>query len=56
MANFTVTDERKQKVDFANPYMKVALGVVSTKKAPIKSEDELKGKKIIVAKGTTAET
>ena len=27
-----------------------------TKKAPIKSEDELKGKKIIVAKGTTAET
>ena len=56
MANFTVTDERKQKVDFANPYMKVALGVVSPKKAPIKSEDELKGKKIIVAKGTTAQT
>ena len=56
MANFTVTDERKEKVDFANPYMKVALGVVSPDSAPIKSEDELKGKKIIVAKGTTAET
>ena len=29
MANFTVTDERKQKVDFTNPYMKVSLGIVS---------------------------
>ena len=56
MANFTVTDERKEKVDFANPYMKVSLGVVSPNNNVIKSEDELKGKKIIVAKGTTAET
>ena len=56
MANFTVTDERKQKVDFANPYMKVSLGVVSPDGAKITSEDQLKGKKIIVAKGTTAET
>ena len=56
MANFTETDERKEKVDFANPYMKVALGVVSPKGAPINSEDELEGKNIIVAKGTTAET
>lgn len=55
MANFTETDERKEKVDFANPYMKVALGVVSPEGAPITSEDELEGKKIIVAKGTTAE-
>jgi polar amino acid transport system substrate-binding protein len=56
MANFTVTDERKQKVDFTNPYMKVSLGVVSPDGAKITSEDQLKGKKIIVAKGTTAET
>lgn len=56
MANFTVTDERKEKVDFANPYMKVSLGVVSPEDAKITSEDEFKGKKIIVAKGTTAET
>ena len=56
MANFTVTDERKQKVDFTNPYMKVSLGVVSPDGATITSEDQLKGKKIIVAKGTTAET
>lgn len=56
MANFTVTDDRKEKVDFANPYMKVSLGVVSPENAPIKSADELKDKKIILAKGTTAET
>lgn len=56
MANFTVTDERKQKVDFANPYMKVSLGIVSPDSAKITSVDQLKGKKVIVAKGTTAET
>ncbi|MGN0144763.1 MAG: cysteine ABC transporter substrate-binding protein [Clostridium sp.] len=56
MANFTVTDDRKEKVDFANPYMKVALGVVSPESASITSPDQFKGKKIIVAKGTTAET
>lgn len=56
MANFTVTDERKQKVDFANPYMKVSLGIASPDNAKITSVDQLKGKKVIVAKGTTAET
>lgn len=56
MANFTVTDERKEKVDFANPYMKVSLGIVSPDSAKITSVDQLKGKKAIIAKGTTAET
>jgi polar amino acid transport system substrate-binding protein len=56
LANFTVTEERKQKVDFAHPYMKVAIGVVSAKDAPITSVEQLKGKKLIIIKGTTAET
>jgi polar amino acid transport system substrate-binding protein len=56
MANFTVTEERKEKVDFANPYMKVSLGIVSPDSDPITSVDQLKGKKAIIAKGTTAET
>ncbi|MBE6831035.1 MAG: transporter substrate-binding domain-containing protein [Ruminococcaceae bacterium] len=56
MANFTVTDERKEKVDFANPYMKVALGVVSPDGSQITDVSQLKGKKLIVNKGTTAET
>lgn len=56
MANFTVTDERKEKVDFANPYMKVSLGIVSPDSNNITDIEQLKGKKVIVAKGTTAET
>lgn len=56
MANFTVTDERKEKVDFANPYMKVSLGIVSPDSNKITDVSQLKDKKVIVAKGTTAET
>ena len=56
LANFTVTEERAQSIDFALPYMKVALGVVSPDDALITSPDELKGKTLIVTKGTTAET
>lgn len=56
LANFTVTDERKEKVDFAKPYMKVALGVVSPENAPITDVGQLNGKTLIIAKGTTAET
>ncbi len=56
LANFTVTEERAEKVDFAKPYMKVALGVVSPEGAEITDVSQLKGKTLIVAKGTTAET
>ena len=55
LANFTVTPERKQVVDFAKPYMKVSVGVVSPKNSPITSASQLKGKNLIVNKGTTAE-
>ncbi len=56
LANFTVTPERAEAVDFALPYMKVALGVVSPDGAVITNVDELNGKTLIVSKGTTAET
>lgn len=55
LANFTVTPERAKKVDFANPYMKVAIGVVSSDKDPITKVEDLKGKKLIITKGTTAD-
>ena len=55
LANFTVTPDRKKVVDFANPYMKVSVGVVSPKKKAITKVSQLKGKKVIVTKGTTAE-
>ncbi len=57
LANFTVTPERAEKVDFALPYMNVALGIVSpdsrviTDLSEITADDE-----VIVISGTTAET
>ncbi|MBQ8271336.1 MAG: transporter substrate-binding domain-containing protein, partial [Bacteroidaceae bacterium] len=56
LANFTVTEERAQQVDFALPYMKVKLGVVSPDNALITDVEQLNGKNLIVVKGTTAET
>lgn len=56
LANFTVTEERKEKVDFTLPYMKVALGVVSLESQLITDVEQLNGKTLIVSKGTTAET
>ena len=56
LANFTVTDERKQAVDFALPYMNVALGVISPKDKVITSLDSWnKDDSMIVISGTTAE-
>ena len=57
LANFTVTEERAEEVDFALPYMNVALGVVShddnvvTDLSQVGPDD-----RIIVISGTTAET
>ena len=56
LANFTVTDERKEAVDFALPYMNVALGVISPKDTVVtdlanwNADDQM-----IVISGTTAE-
>ena len=57
LANFTVTEERAQEVDFALPYMNVALGVVSPSDAVIENLDNVGADdEIIVISGTTAET
>ncbi|MCF2668241.1 transporter substrate-binding domain-containing protein [Faecalicatena contorta] len=57
LANFTVTDERAEEVDFALPYMNVALGVVSPDSNVITSLDDWNSDdQIIVISGTTAET
>ena len=57
LANFTVTEERAEKVDFALPYMNVALGVVSPDSRVITSLDEITEEdEVIVISGTTAET
>ena len=57
LANFTVTEERAEKVDFALPYMNVALGVVSHEDNVITSLDQIGADdQVIVISGTTAET
>lgn len=56
LANFTVTKERSEQVDFALPYMKVSLGIVSPEQTLISDVLQLAGKNLIVVKGTTAET
>ena len=57
LANFTVTEERAEEVDFALPYMNVALGVVSPSDAVIESLDDIGADdQVIVISGTTAET
>ncbi|MDR2675202.1 MAG: cysteine ABC transporter substrate-binding protein [Opitutaceae bacterium] len=56
LANFTRTPERAGKVDFAKPYMKVALGIVVPDASPVNALGGLKnGGTLIVNKGTTAE-
>lgn len=57
LANFTVTEERAKEVDFALPYMNVAIGAVSPDSRVITSFDELGAEDaVIVISGTTAET
>ncbi len=57
LANFTVTEERAEKVDFALPYMNVALGVVSPDSNVIEDLSQIgKDEEVIVISGTTAET
>ena len=57
LANFTVTDQRKEEVDFALPYMNVALGVVSPSDKVVDDLSKLgENDEVIVISGTTAET
>lgn len=54
LANFTVKRERKGRVDFANPYAKTSIGILSGS-GYITKPAQLVGKKLVVKRGTTAE-
>lgn len=57
LANFTVTEERAEEVDFALPYMNVALGVVSHDDNVVTDLEQIgPDNQVIVISGTTAET
>ena len=52
-AGMTVTDERKEKVDFSNAYFSTVQSIISTEDEAFATLEDLKGKKIGVQKGTT---
>ncbi len=56
---FSITDERKQAVDFSSPYYDVTQAVVTVKSSPaaqVKNLDGLKGLKLGAQVGTTSYT
>ncbi len=55
-AGITVTEDRKQSVDFSIPYVKSGIVIISKKDAPYMTAEEVKGKKIGVQSGTTSDT
>ncbi len=52
-SSVSITDERKQAMDFSDPYFEVKQGVVVREGAAIKSEADLKGKAVGAQIGTT---
>ncbi|SES28698.1 ABC transporter substrate-binding protein [Actinokineospora terrae] len=53
-AGMTITDERKQNLDFTNPYFDEVIALLVPKGSGITSLDQLKDKKIGVQRGTTS--
>lgn len=54
--SFSVTPERIEVVDFAEPYLKASLGIASPKKNPINSVKDLENKTLIVNKGSSSDS
>ena len=54
-SGITITEDRKQNVDFSIPYTKAVQMVIVTEDSDIQSVDDLAGKKIGVQQGTTGD-
>lgn len=52
-SSVSITEERKQAMDFSDPYFEVKQGVVVKDGSAIKTEDDLKGKAVGAQIGTT---
>lgn len=53
ISGFTITEERKQSVDFSIPYIDAAQVILVREGSPVKGMEDLKGKKISAQSGTT---
>lgn len=52
-SSVTITDERRKKMDFSTPYFTVRQAIIVPKDSPVKSLDDLKGKRVGSQIGTT---
>ena len=55
MAGLTVTEDRKQNINFSDPYTEAAQVIVVKKDSPVVSPDDLEGKTVGVQIGTTGD-
>lgn len=55
IAGMTITDERKQTVDFTDSYFSATQCIIVNKKSKVKKIEDLNGKKIGVQEGTTGD-
>lgn len=53
IGNLTITEERAKVVDFSNPYFRTGLKIAVQRGSGIKNLDGLKGKKVVVGRGTS---
>ncbi|MCQ6266531.1 basic amino acid ABC transporter substrate-binding protein [Fictibacillus sp. WQ 8-8] len=51
----TINDDRKKSYDFSSPYFESINKILTKEGSPIKSVDDLKGKKVSVQNGTTGQ-
>lgn len=58
ISSMTANDERRQSIDFSDPYVKTGLAVLVAVNSPVKTADDLKapGRKLVVRLGTTGES
>lgn len=54
IAGTTITDERKQKMDFSAPYFKTGVVMAVGQNSSIKNFQDLKGKRVAIKTGTAA--
>lgn len=54
IATMTITEERKKEVDFSDVYFTAGQALLVKKDSPINTIADLKGKKVVTAKGSTS--